>query len=43
MDILRIYLGYNWFIPTNQCFFCEQQVMALGYVHVSKLSLSLLS
>ena len=40
-DIIQMYLGYNWLVTqkdsTNQCFLCEQQAMASGYVHLSKL------
>ena len=39
-DIIRIYLGFNWLITqdsTNQCFLCEQQAIASGYVHLSML------
>ena len=44
-DIIRMYLGCAGLLPkrlyTNQCFFCEQQAMALSYAHLSKLLLSL--
>ena len=45
-DIIQMYLGYNCMVyypkdSINQRFFCEQQAMASGYVHLSKLPLSL--
>ena len=35
--------GFSYYSKdsTIQCFFCEQQAMASGYVHLSKLPLSL--
>ena len=32
-------LAYHPKDSTNQCFFCEQQAMASGYVHLSMLPL----
>ena len=33
-DVMQMYRYIISLLPTNQCFFCEQQAMASGYVHL---------